>query len=184
MAHQRLGVDAAQLLFTHREGHHRDVGRLQALVAQLLVERHVGVAVDGRHHRGLAAGGELLDVGHDGLVVAVAERRVDLLDVLLGHALGLQERAQDLVGRARIDVVGAEQEPALGTAAVLAHQVLDRGDGLLVGRRAGVEHVLRQLLAFVLHRIESRLSSSSNTGSTDLRDTEVQQPNTAPPCPA
>src|SRR6267142_887749 len=98
MTDERLGVDAAQLFFADRERHHRHIGGLQALVAELLVEGHVGVAVDGRDHRGLAAGGELLDVGDDGLVVAVAERRVDLLDVLVGDALGLEEGAQDLVG--------------------------------------------------------------------------------------
>ena len=70
--------------------------------------------------------------------------------------LDLQEGAQDLVGGARIDVVGAEQHPALGAAAFLGHQVLDRRDRLLVGRGAGVEHVLRQLLAFVLHRVEQQ----------------------------
>ena len=70
--------------------------------------------------------------------------------------LDLQERAQDLVGRARVDVVGAEQHPALRAAAFLAHQVLHRGNGLLVGRGAGVEHVLRQLFAFVLHRVEEQ----------------------------
>jgi hypothetical protein len=69
-----------------------------------------------------------------------------------------------------------EQDPALGGAAFLGHQVLDRRDRLLVGRGAGVEHVLRQLFAFVLHRVEQQPFSSSNTGSTDLRDTEVQQP--------
>ena len=98
--------------------------------------------------------GELLDVGDDRLVVGVPERRVLLVDVLVGDALRLEEGAQDLVGRARIDVVGAEQHPALGAAAVLAHQVLDRRDRLLVGRGAGVEDVLRDLLAFVLHRVE------------------------------
>jgi hypothetical protein len=100
VAHQRLGVHAAQLFLTHREGHHRHVGGLQAGVAQFLVEGHVGVAVDGGDHRRLAAGSELLDVGDDGLVVAVAEGGVGLHDVGVGHALGLQEGAQDLVGGA------------------------------------------------------------------------------------
>ncbi|MDT4818495.1 hypothetical protein FQZ97_515890 [compost metagenome] len=156
MADQRLGVDAAQFFLADREGHHRHVGGFQALVGQFLVERHVGVAVDGGDHRGLAAGGELLDVGDDGLVVAVAERGVDLLDVLVGDALAVQEAAQDLVGGARVDVVGAEQEEALGGAAVLAHQVLHRRDGLLVRRGAGVEDVRRQLFALVLHRVEQQ----------------------------
>ncbi len=145
MADQRLGVDAAQFLFTDRERHDRHIRRLQALVAQFLVERHVGVAVDGGDHGRLAAGRELLDVGNDGLVVAVAEGRVFLVDVLVGDAFGLQERAQDLVGGARINVVGTEQDEALGTAAGLAHQVFDGRDRLLVRCGAGVEHVLRRV---------------------------------------
>ena len=88
MADQRLGVDAAQLLLADRERDHRHVRRLQALVAELLVERHVGVAVDGRDHRRLACpAANFLIVGDDGLVVAVAERRVLLHDVLVGDAL-------------------------------------------------------------------------------------------------
>jgi hypothetical protein len=157
VALQRLGVDAAQFLFTHREGHHRHVGRLQALVAQFLVEGHVGVAVDGRHHGGLLAfGGELLDLGDDALVVRMAEGGVLLHDVGFGDALALQEGAQDLVGGARVDVVGAQQHEALGAAAVLAHQVFHRGNGLLVGRGTGVEHVLAELFAFVLHGVEQQ----------------------------
>jgi hypothetical protein len=104
----------------------------------------------------LAFGRELLDVGDDRLVVGVAERRVLLHDVGVGDALAVQERAQDLVGRARIDVVGAEEDEALGRAAVLAHQVLDRGDRLLVRGGTRVEDVLRELLALVLHGIEEQ----------------------------
>jgi hypothetical protein len=68
----------------------------------------------------------------------------------------VQERAQDLVGRARIDVVGAGQDPALHFAAVLAHQVVDRRDRLLVRSGAGVEHVTLALLTLVLDRVEQQ----------------------------
>ncbi len=156
MTDQRLGVDATQFFLADRERHDRNVSGFQTLVGQLLVEGHVGVAVDGRHHSGLAASGELLDVGDDGLVIAVTEGRVNLFDAGFRHALADQEGAQDLVGGARVDVVGAEQEEALGAAAVFAHQVLDRRDGLLVWRRAGVEDVRRQLFALVLHRVEQQ----------------------------
>ena len=84
---QRIGVDAAQFFLSDREGDHRHVRRLQALVAELLVEGNVGVAVDGGDDRRGLALGEALDVRHDGLVVAVAEGRVDLLDVRLLHML-------------------------------------------------------------------------------------------------
>ncbi len=156
MAHQRLGVDAPQLLFAHRERHDRHIGRFQALVGQLFVEGHVGVAVDRGNYRRLRPGRELLDVGDDGLVVGVAERRVDLLDVLVGYALAVQERTQNLVGGAWVDVVGAQQEEALGAAAVLAHQVFHCRNCLLVGRSAGVEDVRRHFFAFVLHRVEQQ----------------------------
>ncbi len=75
VADQRLGVDAAQFFLADRERHHRHVGRLQALVAEFLVEGHVAVAVDGRDDRGLLAfAGELLDLGDDGLVVGSGRR--------------------------------------------------------------------------------------------------------------
>ena len=157
MADQRLGIHAAEFLFAHRERHHRHVGRLQAGVAQFLVERHVGVAVDGGDHRCLLAfGGELLDLGDDGLIVAMTEGGVVLHDVRVGHALRLEEGAQDLVGGARIHVVGAQQHEALGLAAVLAHQVFHGRNRLLVGRRAGVEDVLLEFFTLVLHRVEQQ----------------------------
>ena len=84
----------------------------------------------------------------------MAERRVALHDVGIRDALGVQEGAQDLVGGPGIDVVGSEQHPPLCAAAVLAHQVLDGGDGLLVWRRTGVEHVAGGFLALVLNRIK------------------------------
>src|ERR1700730_3271987 len=55
MAEQRLGVDAGEFFFTDRERHDRNVGRLDALVAELLVEGHGGVAVDGGDPRGFSA---------------------------------------------------------------------------------------------------------------------------------
>ena len=153
MAEQRLGVDAGEFFFADREGDHRNIGCLDALVAELLVEGNVGVAVDGRDHGGLLAGrAELLDVGHDGLPVRVTERRVVDHDVFLRDALRLQIRLEDLVGGARIDVVGAGQHPALHL--FFLGEIVDRGDRLLVRRRTGVEHVALALFAFVLHRIE------------------------------
>ena len=71
-----------------------------------------------------------------------------------GDALRLQVGLEDLVGGARIDVVGALEHPALH--ADVLHQVVDRRNRLLVGRGAGVDDVLRRLLALVLHRIEQQ----------------------------
>ena len=156
MADQRLGVHAAQLFFTDREGDDGNVLGLQARVAQFLVERHVGVAVDGRNHRRLAALREFFHVSDDGLVVGMAERGVFLVDVLVGHALAVQVGAQDFVCGARVHVVGAQQHKTLGAAARFAHQVINGRNGLLVRRCAGVEHVFRQLFALVLHRVEQQ----------------------------
>src|SRR4030088_2617127 len=56
MAEQRLSVDAGEFFFTDRERDNRNVSRLDTLVAELLVEGNVGVAVDGGNHGGLLAG--------------------------------------------------------------------------------------------------------------------------------
>ena len=156
VADQWLGVDAAQLFFADAEGDHWHVFGLQAGIAQFFVEGNVRVTVDGRHHRGLATRRKLLDVSHDGLVVRMAKRGVLFVDVAVFYALGVQVGAQDFVGGARVHVVSAQQHPALGTAASLAHQIINRWNGLLVGRSAGVEHVFAQLFTLVLHRVEQQ----------------------------
>ena len=70
------------------------------------------------------------------------------------HALGQEIGLEDLVGRARIDVVRSCEHPALHGAAFLAHQVVDGRDRLLVGSGAGIEDVALALLTLVLHRVE------------------------------
>ncbi|MPM77542.1 hypothetical protein SDC9_124548 [bioreactor metagenome] len=86
----------------------------------------------------------------------MAERGVGFEDVRFLHTLRFEEGAQDLVGGARVHIVGAQQHEAFGAAAFLAHQVFHGRDGLLVGRGTGVEHVLGKLLAFVLNRVEQQ----------------------------
>ena len=86
----------------------------------------------------------------------MAKRGINLFDVLILHPFRMQERAQDLVGGARVNVIGAQQEEAFRRAAVFAHQVFHRRDGLLVRRRAGIEDVWRHLFALILHRIEQQ----------------------------
>ncbi|MNV56169.1 hypothetical protein D3C71_1484410 [compost metagenome] len=68
----------------------------------------------------------------------------------------MQEGAQDLVGGARIHVVGSQQEEAFGRSAVFTQQILHRRDCLLVRRGTGVEHVRRHLFPFVLHRVKQQ----------------------------
>ena len=155
MAEQRLGIDAGQFFFADREGDARDVGRLDSLVAELLVEGNVCVAIDGGDDRRLLAGRpEFLDIRHDRLPVGVSERRVVDHDVGIRDALLLEKSFEDFVGGARIHVVGAGEHPPLHFAAVLGHQIFDSRDRLLVGSGAGVEHVALTLLAFVLHGVE------------------------------
>ena len=112
MADQVFRVDAGEFFFADRERYDRDVRCLDAGVGQLLVEGHIGVAVDRRDHRRLLAGrGEALDRGNFGLPVGVAERGIIDLDVLGRDAFRLQKSLEDLVGSARVDVVGAFQHP-------------------------------------------------------------------------
>ena len=96
MADQRLGIDAGELFLADRERHDRDVLGADAQVAELLVERHVGVAVDGRHHRGLAAlRAERLDGGDARLPIGVAERRVVDRDVARGRRPSTSDRLRE-----------------------------------------------------------------------------------------
>ena len=156
VAHQRFGVDAAQFLFAHRERNHGYIGGFESLVGQLFIEGHVGVAIDRGDHGRLAARRELFDVGHDGLVIAVTKRGVNLFDVFVGYAFSVQEGAQDFIGGAWVHVIGAQQHETLGAAAVFAHQVFNSWDRLLVGRGPGVEHVRRHFFALVLHGVEQQ----------------------------
>src|SRR5882672_5322329 len=154
VADQRRRVHAAELVLGDRERDDRALLRRQALVGELFVERHVRVAVDRGDDGRAAARGERLDLADDRLVILVAERRVLLLDARLGDAVGDQLLAEDLVRRAGIDVVRAQQVELLLAAAFLREQVVDRGAGLLVDGRARVEHAARALLALILHRVE------------------------------
>ncbi len=156
VAHQRFGVDPAQFFFAHRERHHRHVGRLQPLVRQLFIERHVGIAVNGGYDSRFTARGEFFDVSDNRLVVAVAKRGVDLFNVFILNAFSVQERAQDLIGGAWVDVIGAEQEEALRAAAIFAHQVFHCRDRLLVRRGTCIEDIRRHLFALILHRVEEQ----------------------------
>ena len=84
----------------------------------------------------------------------MAKGRVFLVDVRLLHPFALEVGTQDFVGGAGVYIIGSQQDPTLGCAAVFAHQIIDRGNGLLIWGGAGVENVFAQFFAFVLHRIE------------------------------
>ena len=82
----------------------------------------------------------------------MTERRVVDHDVFGLDALGLQIGFEDLVGGARINVVGAGQNPALHL--FFLGEIVDRRDRLLVRRRTRVEHVALALFTLVLHGVE------------------------------
>ncbi len=153
MADQARRVEARKLLFADGEGDDGDVLGRDALRGQLLVEADVGVAVDRRDDAHLiAVRRERHDVGNDGGPVGLTEGGVVDEDVLGGDALGKEIGLEDVVGRARIDVVGAEEGEALD--AEFVDHVVDRRDRLLVRRGAGVEDVARRFLALVLDGVE------------------------------
>src|SRR5690606_12758453 len=113
MANQRRGVESRELFLTNGEGNDGNVFRLDALVAELLVEWNVRITIDGGDDgRLLARRAEILDVGDNRLPVGMTEWRVVDHDVFLGHTLGHQVGLEDLVGGLRVDIVRAGQYPA------------------------------------------------------------------------
>ena len=142
VADQVFCVDTGKLLLTDGKGHHGDILCLDPLIGKLLVEWHVGIAVDRGDDRGFfAGGGELLDIRYDGLPVGVAEGGIVDHNVFGLHSLRLEKGLEDFVRSAWVNIVGTGQHPALHIPSIFAHQVLHRGDGLLVRRRTGVKDV-------------------------------------------
>ena len=127
------------------------------MVAEFTIERHIRIAIDRGNNRGaLAFTGKALHARHNALPIGMTEGRVFFHDIGIGDALAVQEGAQDAVGGARIDVIGAKQRNAACFTTILRHQVFNGRDRLLVRRGAGVEHVLGLLFAFILHRVEEQ----------------------------
>ena len=83
----------------------------------------------------------------------MAERRVDFLHVVIGDSFRLEVLLEDLVGRARINVVRTEQVELF---LALRQHVIHRRDGLLVHRFGGVKYIFGKFLAFVLDRVEEQ----------------------------
>jgi hypothetical protein len=95
-----------------------------------------------------------LDFRDDGLPIGMAEWRVVDHDVVGADTLRFEIGLEDLVGGARVDIVGPGEHPALDT--FLLCEIIHRGYRLLIGRGAGVEDILRALLAFILNWIEQQ----------------------------
>ena len=151
MPHQRLGVDAGKLLFAHRKRNHRNLVGRDALVGQFFIERHVGIAIDGRHHGSVARGAEFFHIGHNRLPIRLAKRRVIHHDVFGGNAFRFQIGFENFIGGARIHIIGAQERKAFHA---LIEQVIHRRNRLLVGRGAGVENIGGRFLAFPLHGVK------------------------------
>ena len=142
VADQRLGVNAGQFFFTDRESNGWNVFRLDPLIAEFPIERNIRIAIDGGHNRGaLAFAGKALHARHNALPIGMAEGRIFFHDIGIRDALAVQEGAQNAVGGARIDIVGAEQRNAARLTTILRHQIFNRRNRLLVRRGAGVEDI-------------------------------------------
>ncbi len=103
------GVQTRQFFFAHREGHNRDV-IAEIPRGQFFVKADVGIAVDGRDHANLfAVRTKGNHIGHDLGPVRMAKGRVVHKDIVVRDAFGLQVAFKNVVGGARIDIVGAEQ---------------------------------------------------------------------------
>ena len=76
LAHELVGGEAAEFIFGDGEGDDRAVFGGEAGGGVFLEERDVGVAVERRDHAGVTAGGKLLDLSNDLLVISMAERSV------------------------------------------------------------------------------------------------------------
>ena len=86
----------------------------------------------------------------------MAEWRIDRHDIVSAHPLGGEISAPDPVGRARIDVVSAKQNPSANLASFLAHQISNSRNCLLIRRGSRVEDVARAFFTLVLHRVEKQ----------------------------
>ncbi len=157
MPDQRLGIDARQFFLADRESDYRNVRGPHALIAEFLVERHVGVAVHRRDHRRLLSRrAEFLDRRDFSLPVGKPERRVVLHDVFILDTFGFQVGPDDLVAGAGIDVIGALEHEALHLASFLAHQIFDRRHRLVVRNGTAIEDIIGSLLTLVFERVEQQ----------------------------
>ncbi len=153
VTNQRSGIQTRQFFFPYRESDDRNVFSLDALVRQFLIERHIGIPVDGRDHSGFLTGRpEGFDVRHNGLPVRMTKWGIVDHDVFRGHAFIQQIGLQDFVRGAGIDIVRSSQNPTL--YAFRIGQVIHRRNGLLVRGRAGIEYIALAFFAFILNRIE------------------------------
>mmetsp|Transcript_27187 Transcript_27187/g.49637 ORF Transcript_27187/g.49637 Transcript_27187/m.49637 type:complete len:545 (+) Transcript_27187:1301-2935(+) len=155
VTHEVGSVQPSQLFFANRERHNRNVVRRNASRRQFFVEADVRVTVDGGDHANFfAVRAQRHNVSDDLGPVRVPKWGVVHENVVIRDTFALQIRLKDVVGRAWIDIVGAQEGKFLNTQ--LVQEVVGCRDRLLVWRCTGVKHVFGALFAFVLNRVEQQ----------------------------
>ena len=129
MTDQRTGIKTREFFLPERKRNHRNILCRDSLIPQLFIERHIRVAVHGRHHgRLLPSRTKLLDIRDNCLPVRVPERRVVDHNVLVSDPISFE----------------------------IVHEAVDGWDRLLVGCGAGVENVLGRLFPLILHGVKEQ----------------------------
>src|SRR5450631_2023052 len=82
----------------------------------------------------------------------MSERRIIDHDILGLHTFGFQIGFEDLIRRSWIDIVSTRKYPAFNL--LVFGEIVDRWNGLLVGRGARVKDIALRFFTFVLNRIE------------------------------
>ncbi len=155
MTDQRFGIKAGEFFLTDRKSNDRNVFGGNAGVGKFLIERHIGVTVNGGDHCGFFAGGaKLFDFRYPRLPIRVAKRRVINGDIFFFHTFANQVGFQNFIGGTGVDIICAFQYPAF--YAFRRHQIIYGRYRLLVRRRACVEHIFGRLFSLVLHRIKQQ----------------------------
>ena len=152
MADQVALGQGRQLGFAKRQAHHRQNVGIEALAGALAEEMHVRVAAE-RCDDGAIAAGEFADVLNRVGERHFAERHIKLVHRIGADATAGKIAANDGVGDAWIDIVGTEQEEAPPAE---PDEMIDRRQRLLLRCCAGIDHMRRLLLAFVLARIKKQ----------------------------
>lgn len=140
MTDKVLGGQTTELILGNREGDDRNILGLDTGVGQLAEEGDIGVTIQSGNHRSVARSAELLDLGHDLLVIGMTEGSIFLDDRSLRDTLGRQILLQHEIRGPGIDVVGANEVELLLSKFV--QQIIDARSGLLADGLGGVEMFL------------------------------------------
>ena len=134
VSYERWHVHCTKFIFRYGESHDGAVVRSEALVGEFLIERNIGVTIDGGENTSVTGSGKLFDLGNDGLVVLVVERSVFLDDVFVGYTFALQESLENFIGRTWENIVRTQKVELFSFQFV--HHVLGSWNQLLIGEAA------------------------------------------------